>query len=139
MPAVNLDELENAAMMVEDGNGQAKALVARATGMIHLLNDEYMDEEAPLPADFEGDDRYVVVPPAGTLGIGDSLVFRFAASHLAGDEATVSDMFRERDTGGFARLLAERGAGDAWDRFRKEATAQALRSWCKEHGLEAAN
>lgn len=136
MPAVNLEELENAAMMVEDGDGSAKALVARETGMIHLLNDEYMDEEAPLPADLEGDDRYVSVPPAGTLGVGDELVFRFAASHLAGDQATVRELFRERDTEGFARLLEERGAGDAWERFRKEQTETALRRWCDEHGLE---
>jgi len=136
MAFVNLDELENAAMIVEDGDGEAKALVARDTGMIHLLNDEYMDEEAPLPADLEGDDRYVVVPPAGTLGIGDELVFRFAASHLAGDQATVRDLFRERDTEGFARLLKERGAGEAWDSFRKEETGALLRRWCEEHGLE---
>ena len=51
MAAVNLDELEHAALVVDDGAGRAKALVARATGMIHLLNDDYMDEEAPLPAD----------------------------------------------------------------------------------------
>lgn len=53
MAAVNLDELEHAALVVDDG---AKALVARATGMIHLLNDDYMDEEAPLPADSGGGD-----------------------------------------------------------------------------------
>ena len=78
MAAVNLDELEHAALLVDDGEGRATALVARATGMIHLLNDDYMDEEAPLPADpAAGDADYVAVPPASTLGIGDQLVFRF--------------------------------------------------------------
>jgi hypothetical protein len=138
MTSVKLDELENAAMIVDDGDGEAKALVSRETGMIHLLNDEYMDEEAPLPSDLEGNDRYVVVPPATTLGIGDELVFRFAASHLAGDQATVRALFRERDTEGFARLLAERGAGDAWERFRKAETETALRRWCKVKGLQLA-
>jgi len=138
MPTVNLDELEHAAIIVDDGDGEAKALVSRESGMIHLLNDEYMDEEAPLPADREGDDRYVVVPPAGTLGIGDQLVFRFAAAHLAGDQHTVRELFDADDADGFERLLEERGASDAWKRFRKEETETALRRWCDEHGLKTA-
>ena len=86
MPTVNLDELEQAAVRVEDGDGSVTALVARDTGMIHLLNDEYMDEEAPMPSASSEDARYVAVPPAGTLGIGDALVLRFAAAHLAEDQ-----------------------------------------------------
>ena len=136
MAAVNLDELEHAALVVDDGAGRAKALVARATGMIHLLNDDYMDEEAPLPADAgTGDADYVAVPPASTLGIGDQLVFRFAAAHLAGDQATIRDLVRAEDTDGFERLLDERGATEAWQRFRTEETQTALRRWCDEHGL----
>jgi hypothetical protein len=139
MPTVNLDELEHAAIIVEDGDGEAKALVSRESGMIHLLNDEYMDEEAPLPADLEGDDRYVVVPPAGALGIGDQLVFRFAAAHLAGDQATVRELFDADDADGFERLLEERGATEDWERFRTEETHTALRRWCAENRLETAN
>jgi hypothetical protein len=133
-----MDELEGAAMMVEDGGGTVTAMVSRETGMIHLLNDEYMDEEAPLPSDSGGNERYVPVPPAGTLGIGDGLILRFAATHLADDQDTVRDLFRDRDTEGFARLLEERGAGDAWDRFHKEVTRNALRQWCEENGLQLA-
>ena len=138
MPAVKLDELENAAMMVEDGNGEAKALVSRASGMIHLLNDEYMDEEAPLPADVEAQGEYVAVPAASALGIGDALVFRFTGSHLPGDEAKVRDLFREQDDEGFFRLLDERGAADRWRSFREQETRTALSRWCQEHGLELA-
>lgn len=139
MSTVNLDELERAAMIVEDGGGSASALVSRETGMIHLLNDEYMDEEAPIPSASDGDGGYVSVPPADTLGIGDGLVLRFAASHLAADQDTVRDLFRERDTEGFARLLDERGAGEAWERFHAQATRTALRRWCEENGLQAAD
>jgi hypothetical protein len=136
MAAVNLDELEHAALVVDDGEGRATALVARATGMIHVLNDDYMDEEAPLPADpGAGDGDYVAVPPASTLGIGDQLVFRFAATHLAGDQATIRDLVHAEDTDGFERLLDERGATASWQRFRTEETQTALRRWCDEHGL----
>jgi hypothetical protein len=140
MAAVNLDELEHAALVVEDGEGGARALVARATGMIHLLNDDYMDEEAPLPADggdADTDGAYVAVPPASTLGIGDQLVFRFAATNLAGDQAQVAELVRANDTDGFSRLLDERGAAEAWQHFRTEQTHTALRRWCDEHGLQA--
>jgi len=136
MAAVNLDELEHASMVVDDGDGVAKALVSRETGMIHLLNDDYMDEEAPLPSDAPGGDAYVVVPPAGSLGIGDELVFRFAASHLAGDQATVRELFKDGDEDGFLRLLDERGAGEQWKRYRSEETHAVLRRWCGEHGLQ---
>lgn len=138
MASISLDELETAAMAVEDGDGSVTALVARETGLIHLLNDEYMDEEAPLPSASGVGDAYVAVPSAATLGIGDGLVLRFAATHLPEDQDTVRDMFRERDTQGFARLLQERGAAEAWTRFHDDATRNALRSWCRENGLQLA-
>ena len=136
MSTVNLEELEGAAMMVEDGGGMARAMVSRETGIVHLLNDEYMDEEAPMPSASGGIDGYVPVPPAGTLGIGDGLVLRFAATHLPGDQDTVRDLFRDRNTESFARLLEERGAGEAWERFHEEETRTVLRRWCEENGLQ---
>lgn len=139
MSTVNMDELEQAAMMVEDGNGTVTALLSRETGMIRLLNDEYRDEEAPMPSASGGYDGYVPVPSAGTLGIGDGLVLRFAAIHLPGDQHTVRDLFQGRDTEGFARLLQERGAAEAWERFHDETTQTALRRWCEENGLRLAD
>ena len=138
MSTVNLDELEKAAMMVEDGGGTVTAMVSRETGMIHILNDEYMDEEAPVPSASGGNEGYVAVPPAGTLGIGDGLILRFAAEHMADEQGTVRDLFRDRNTEGFARLLEQRGAGEAWERFHADATRTALRNWCKENGLQLA-
>lgn len=139
MSTVNLDELERAAMMVEDGDGSVTALVSRETGMIHLLNDEYMDEEAPTPSAAGGYEGYVAVPAAATLGIGDGLILRFAALHLAEDQHTVRDLFENRNTEGFARLLQERGAAEAWERFHDETTQTALRRWCEANGLQLAD
>lgn len=137
MASVNLDELAHAATIVDDGDGSAKALVARDTGMIHLLNDEYMDEEAPLPADSDTDGNYVSVPAASELGLGDELVLRFAFQHLAGDQAAVRELLRADDVDGFNRLLDERGARERWQRFRDEQTRSALLRWCEQHGLQA--
>jgi hypothetical protein len=137
MASVKLDELENAAILVDDGEGSAKALVARDSGMIHLLNDEYMDEEAPVPGDIEAGDAYVSVPAASTIGLGRELMFRFAATHLAGERDRVRELF-ERGDGydRFSKLLEERGVLDAWYRFREQETRVALEGWCRQHGLQ---
>ena len=140
MAAIKLDELENAAILVEDGEGSAKALVARDSGMIHLLNDEYMDEEAPVPGDkgdTEAGGNYVSVPAASELGLGRVLMQRFAGSHLPGDTARVQEIFARRDPyDDFSKLLDERGERDAWSRFREQETRTALVRWCEQHGLQ---
>jgi hypothetical protein len=92
-----------------------------------------------MPSASGADGSYVTVPPAATLGIGDELVLRFAAAHLPEDQATVRDLFRDRDIDGFARLLEARGAGEDWERFRAQTTRSALRHWCEDNGLQAAD
>jgi hypothetical protein len=141
MAAIKLDELENAAILVDDGEGSAHALVARDTGMIHLLDDAYMDEEAPLPGDVAASGQYVPVPAASELGLGRALMLRFAAGHLPGDRERVRELFERGNARGdgydrFAKLLEERGVLDAWYRFRAEETYAALATWCRQHHLE---
>jgi hypothetical protein len=137
MASIKLDELENAAILVDDGEGSAKALIARDSGMIHLLNDEYMDEEAPVPGDIEVGDAYVSVPAASTLGLGRQLMARFAAGHLPGDREAVHELLDRGDSyDRFSKLFEERGVLDAWYRFREEETRTALEAWCRQHGLE---
>ncbi|HEX8784564.1 MAG TPA: hypothetical protein VF793_00175 [Telluria sp.] len=139
MPSVNLDELETAAMMVDGDVGNVEAWVSRETGMIHVLNDDYMDEEAPVPADIgDNDERYVAVPGIRELDLGRDLVFRFTRGQLPGDVENVRDMFGSKGAyARFSRLLETRGATDAWHRFRDEETRKALRAWCEENGLQA--
>jgi len=137
MPSIKLDELENAAILVEDGEGSAKALIARDTGMIHLLNDEYMDEEAPLPGDIEAGGHYLSVPAASELGLGRVLMQRFGAGQLPGDQQRLQEIFSRQDPyDRFSRLLEERGLLDAWYRFREQETRTALEGWCRQHGIE---
>jgi hypothetical protein len=136
MQAVNLDELENAMIVVDGGIGQAKAWVSRETGMIHLRDDDYMDDEAPLPAEIDSDDRYVPVPGSRELDLGHHLVFRFTDTHLPGDGENVRELFRKKGAyARFSKLLEIRGERDAWHRFREEETRLALEGWCRQHGL----
>jgi hypothetical protein len=141
MAAVNLDDLAHAATVVDSGDGETHALVSRETGLIHMLNDEYMDDEASVPGDDRGDGEvaqgaYVPVPAASALGLGDALVFRFASAHLPGDGETVRELLENDDINGFFSLLEERGEKDAWQRFRDEESRAALGRWCEEHRIE---
>jgi hypothetical protein len=108
--------------------------------MIHLLNDEYMDEEAPVPGDMgdtEAGGNYVSVPAASELGLGRALMQRFAGSHLPGDRERVQEIFARQDPyDRFSKLLEERGELDAWYRFRESETRAALIRWCEQHGLQ---
>jgi hypothetical protein len=141
MAAVNLDDLAHAATIVDSGDGETHALVSRETGLIHMLNDEYMDDEASVPGDDRGDGEvatgaYVPVPAASALGLGDALVFRFTSAHLPGDGETVRELLENDDINGFFSLLEERGEKDAWQRFRDEESRAALGRWCEEHRIE---
>lgn len=136
MSHVDLSELENAMIMVDGTGSMTRAWVSRETGIVHVRNDDYMDDEAPLPADVEDDDRYVPVPGIHELDLGKQMVFRFTREYLPGDEEKVRDIFRKK--GAYARfssLLDQCGERDNWHRFRDEQTAAALREWCEDNGL----
>ena len=138
MPQVNLDELENAMALMDDEFSDTEAWVARDTGIIHIRNDEYLDEEAPLPADVDDDKRYVPIPSLRALDLGNTLVFRFAEEYLPGDVERVHEFFRRKGAyGRFSRLLEMRSAKDEWHRFRDESTRAALREWCEKNDLQA--
>lgn len=99
--------------MVDEFDGKAKAWVARETGIVHVRNDEYMDDETPLPADVEDDERYVPVPDIKQLDLGKRLEFRFTEAHMPGDEHAVRESFRKKGAySRFSDLVAERGETD---------------------------
>lgn len=144
MTQVKLDELENAMTIVDEAHGEAKAWVERDTGVIQFRDDEYLDDEAPLPGGGDEDDgaddgRYVPIPGLRTLGLGAALPWRFAEKHMPGDRENVEDLLRETDPeAGFVKLLEARGAADEWKRFHDTETRTALQRWCEDQGLQVA-
>jgi len=99
--------------MIDEFDGEVKAWVARETGIVHVRNDEYMDDEAPLPADVEDDERYVPVPDIKQLDPGKRLVFRFTGARMPGDEHAVRESFRKKGAcSRFPDLVAEHGETD---------------------------
>lgn len=135
MATVHADELENA-MILADPPRAGKAWVCPATGVLYLRADMVGSHEA-LPEDIHEEGRYIPVPGAGRLGLGQALVLDFVRQHLPGEAENVGAMLR--GAGGFerfAKLAQDRGLLAAWHAFRQERTAAALRAWCEANGLQ---
>ena len=119
-----------------DGVGTHAAYISLETGRIYWISeDSQADEE--VPEDIEDSDRYFLVPHKRDLDLGTHLVLRFAAQEWPEQLETIQAFFRR--PGGYARfksLLADAGRVEEWYRFEADATDQALREWCAEHGIE---
>lgn len=134
MTAVDADELENA-MILADPPRAGRAWVCPSTGAVLVLAD-MVSSHTPLPDDIHEEGKYIPVPGAGRLGLGQALVLDFVRRHMPGDEENVRVLLR--GAGGFerfAKLAQERGLLARWHGFRQERTLAALRDWCAQHGL----
>ena len=136
-PASKFDALLEAFEFVSFGQpGEHEAYLCTKTGEIHW-HSEYGDNEEPLPDDIEDPEKYIAIPHKNDLGLGKSLVLKYAAEFLPDALDNVREIFRRR--GAYARfkdLLEHRGMLQQW--YEYEATAQkyALRDWCEDRGIE---
>jgi len=136
MVSVDLDELENAVLMVSAPSDRAEAWVHLDTGKVYVRSDCIPDEAGPLPDDIDTSDRYVGVPDARSLDLGQALVFGFTENDMPDAVEHVRQMFRRPGAyRQFGRLVDDRGLRDRWHAFRQERTVAALRDWCEENGL----
>lgn len=130
MAIVDADELENA-MILADPPDAGRAWVCPSTGTVYLRAG-MVGSHTALPDDIREEGKYVPVPGAGRLGLGQALVLDFVRQHMPGEEADVR-------AGGFARftkLARERGVLARWHALRQERTQAVLRDWCTQHGLQ---
>jgi len=137
--AVNVDDLEDAVLMVSDTDTTAEAWVCPDTGAVHVRS-ELMDEEfAPLPDDIDSSDRYIPVPHMRHLALGLELVFDFADAALPDDAERVRGMFKRAGAyAEFSALLDEHRLRERWHAFREAQTRAVLGAWCEAHGLQLA-
>jgi hypothetical protein len=110
MATVNLDELENAMIMVTDSEAGAEAWVCRTTGKIYVRSDYVDPEEEQIPEDIDEDDKYVPIPTSRDLDLGRDLVFRFVQAQMPQQMDRVYDIFgRKGAYGRFHQLLHSLG------------------------------
>jgi hypothetical protein len=137
MAIVDVNDLENAMLLVSGSSSNAEAWVCLDTGTVHLRGDGVDPEAEPLPEDIDTSERFVAVPDERSLDLGQALVFGFTEAEMPGEVERVRQMFRR--PGGyrhFGSLVDERGLRERWHAFRDERTQLALREWCEENGLQ---
>jgi hypothetical protein len=129
-------EMESAYDFVNSaGYGEHAAVLDKATGNIYCHSESGGIDEIPEEL-WESDDA-IEIPHKKDLGLGNSLVFDFVRSRLPDDVATVREIFSKR--GAYARykdLVESRGLLQEWYEYDQQANAEAIRSWCKDNGIE---
>ena len=136
MATVNVDDLEDAVLMVSETGAGDEAWVSLDTGAVHVRSPLVDPALAPLPDDIDSSERYVPVPSISKLNLGLQLVFDFADAAMPDAAGRVHQMFKRADGYQvFSALLDERGLGERWHDFREAQTRAVLAGWCAEHGL----
>jgi len=137
--AVNVDDLEDAVLMVSETGTEDEAWVCLDTGTVHVRSELVDEALAPLADDIDTSERYVPVPHMRELALGLELVFDFADAALPDDADNVRKMFKRAGAyDKFSDLVAQRGLTDRWHAFREAQTRAVLGAWCEEHGLALA-
>jgi len=137
--AVNVDDLEDAVLLVSDPDTPGEAWVCPDTGAVHVRSELVDEALAPLPDDIDTSDRYIPVPHMRQLALGLELVFDFADAALPDEADDVRKMFKRPGAyGKFSDLVEQRGLTDRWHAFREAQTRAVLGAWCEEHGLALA-
>lgn len=136
MATVNVNELEDAVILVSGTGDVVEAWVSLDTGAVYLRGASIPPEAGPLPEDIDSAERYVSVPDSRSLDLGHALAFRFAEAEMPEEYERVRQLFRRPGAyRHFGSLVDDRGLRERWHAFRQERTAAALRAWCEENGL----
>jgi hypothetical protein len=140
MATVDVEDFEDAVLMVSEPGTSARAWVCRATGKVYVRSELVDAALAPVPQDIDDPERYVPVPDVRTLGLGLQLVFDFAKAAMPDDYEAVQQMFKRPGAyAAFSDLVDERGLDDRWHAFREAQTRAVMAGWCEENGLQLAS
>ena len=140
---VSLKTIIDALEMASFGNEEFQnyAFVDRETGQVYHYSEYDEQLDSPLleliPDDLFDNPKYVQLPDKRDLDLGRPLVLDFANRYLGDDANLVYGYFRKRGAySNFKDLLVRKNLLDQWYSFEKEATEQALKSWCEQNSLE---
>ena len=137
MTTVDVNELEDAVLIVSDPGHGAQAWVGLDTGTVHVRADGIDLNAEPLPEDIATSDRFARVPGSCSLDLGQVLVFDFVQAEMPEEVDHVRRMFeRQSAYRHFGKLVDDRGLRERWHAFRDARTVAALRGWCEKNGLQ---
>ena len=132
---VTYSEIEDAFFFVSSSPPfEHYAYLNKETGAFYYVST--LGDSDELPDDLEENDKYISIPHKNDLDLGRELVFTFVSADLPDEVANVKRIFSRK--GAYARykdLLESKGRLEAWYEFERQATAKALRDWCKEKGI----
>lgn len=79
----------------------------------------------------------VEIPHKRELNLGSRIVFEFVEQVCPDEIHYVRDMFRRRGAyGRFKEWLYDQDLIDRWYKFERAKTCEAIKRWCREHGIE---
>ncbi|UVW28044.1 hypothetical protein [Massilia sp. H6] len=137
MTTVDVNELEDAVLLVSDPEHGARAWVGLDTGSVYVRAGGIDPDAQPLPENIATSDRYTRVPGSCSLDLGQVVVFDFVQAEMPEQYDHVRRMFeRQAAYRHFGKLVDERGLRERWHAFRDQRTVAALRGWCEANGLQ---
>jgi len=136
---VDREELEEAVEFVSFGgrNGEHQAWISMATGKITFHSSELGNLDGDEQDEEEAEEAGTIdIPGQKELGLGRSLVMRFAREAMPDEYETIAGFFDRRGAyGRFKDFLQRRGMVQRWYDFEKQATKEALLEWCEANDV----
>ena len=118
-----------------DPTMQNSAFVNRQSGSVHLETDE-IDGGDELPGDIEDGKKYIAVPHKSDLQLGKAIVFDFVEDYLPEEIDKVAQYFKR--PGAYSKykdLLERKQLLEAWYRYERTKTFEALFQWATENSI----
>jgi hypothetical protein len=140
-PPVKFEDVLDAFDFMSMGDPyENRAFIRIAAGTVHFARELDLEPEKIDDEELEESGGLIYLPGKYDLDLGQRLVFAFADQMLSGGDAgRVRDIFGRR--GAYRRFkdfLETRSMLEKWYAFEEKATAEALRKWCEENGIELA-
>lgn len=133
--AVKFEALLEAFELSDFGGAcESQTFLCRETGAFHYVGD--IEAEDPPPEDIDDPEKYIALPDKRELDLGSRLALRFAAEAVPQFEWKVRQIFSR--PGAYARfkdLLEYNDLLQKWYDYESEATASALRRWCRDNEI----
>lgn len=110
--------------------------LCKSTGRAYYVS-EFGDSDEDLPEDLDDNEEYLALPDKDELDLGSRLVHRFIRETAPALSDEVRAIFSRK--GAYRRyknFLIDHGMLDQWHAYENEQTTAALKTWCRENGID---